>query len=249
MGSFWEAADRCLEMVGSCDRAVAVGTTVAASHPAAFRFGGIERDECAEKLGEQRAEAALAPGEAGLVSDGLAEEPLTRMDVTRAASSESAPGPSSSGDGGGSAWRWSRNISTLGAMAWAVGSKLGTGRQNSSCAVAGWATHQRQLASRPAARASRPGSARAWRRAWLEVGSLAPFEERVVDGHQRIEVLVDRRRFHAESAGDLGEAEAVDALFNHDWLGDGQDLSDGLLTAAGPAVGGGAFSSSKHAGL
>jgi len=51
--------------------------------------------------------------------------------------------------------------STLGAMASGVGSKLGTGRQNSSCAVAGWSSAQRPLASRPTAKASRPGSATA----------------------------------------------------------------------------------------
>jgi hypothetical protein len=46
-----------------------------ASRPAAGGLRGIEGGECAEKLGEQRAEAALAPGEVGLVGHRLALEP------------------------------------------------------------------------------------------------------------------------------------------------------------------------------
>ena len=71
----------------------------------------------------------------------------------------------------------------------------------------------------------------------LEVGSLAPLEEGVVDAHERVEVLVDRRGLHAEPAGDLREAEPVDALLGHHVIRDGEDLLDGLLAPPCPTIG------------
>ena len=53
-------------------------------------------------------------------------------------------------------------MAALGAMASGDGWKLGTGRQKSSWAVAGWASSHRPLASNPTVSASRPG----WRQPW-----------------------------------------------------------------------------------
>ena len=66
--------------------------------------------------------------------------------------------------------------------------------------------------------------------------SLPPFEERVIDRHERIEVLVQRGRLDAEPSGDLRQGEAVDALSGHDLLGDVEDLLDGLAPPPGPTV-------------
>ena len=69
------------------------------------------------------------------------------------------------------------------------------------------------------------------------MGLLAALEEGVEHVHERVEVLVERRRLHAESAGHLGQAEAVDAVLGHHVVGDGEDLVDGLLPSPGSTVG------------
>ena len=61
-------------------------------------------------------------------------------------------------------------------------------------------------------------------------------EEGVVYGHQRGEVLVDRGGLHAEAAGDLGQAEAVDPFLGHHVRGDVEDLLDGLLAPSGASI-------------
>src|SRR4029079_5666143 len=69
-----------------------------------------------------------------------------------------------------------------------------------------------------------------------EVGALTTFEEGVVDGEQRVEVLVDRRRLDAEATGDLRQAEAVDALLCEHFIGDGENLFDGFLATPSSTV-------------
>ena len=70
-----------------------------------------------------------------------------------------------------------------------------------------------------------------------EVGDLAALEQRVVDRGERREVLVERRRLHAEPARDLGQAEPGDALLLHDVLGEVEDLGHRLEPPAGPSIG------------
>ncbi len=113
----------------------------------------------------------------------------------------------------------------------------GTGRQNISWAVARLASAQRPLASRPAVKRIEPGVGAAHGLAHdLEVFDLTAPEEGVVYGHQRREVLVDRGGLHAEAAGHLGQAEAVDPFLGHHVRGDVEDLLDGLLAPSGAPV-------------
>ena len=70
----------------------------------------------------------------------------------------------------------------------------------------------------------------------VEVGGVAPFEEGVEHRHERVEVLVEGRRLHAQPSCYLRQAEAVDPLLGHHVRGDGEDFVDGLLATATPAI-------------
>jgi len=64
---------------------------------------------------------------------------------------------------------------------------------------------------------------------------LAQQEERVVDGHDRREVLVDRRRLDSQPARHFRQTQAVDPFFGHHVQRDVEDLRDGLLAPGGHA--------------
>src|SRR5207237_4479294 len=70
----------------------------------------------------------------------------------------------------------------------------------------------------------------------VKVFDLTAAEQGVVDGHQGREVLVDGGGLHAEAAGYLGEAEAIDPFFGHDLGSDVEDLLDGLSATSGTSV-------------
>jgi hypothetical protein len=70
----------------------------------------------------------------------------------------------------------------------------------------------------------------------IEVLELATEKDRVIDGHKRREVLVERGGLHPEATGHLGQTEAVDPLLGHHVLGYVEDLFDGLLAASGPPI-------------
>ena len=191
-----------------------------------------------QELREHRRESSLAPLQVRLVGEGLAEHARRSWSTPgRRPPRRRRPDPAvrrprrrRARRAGDRPSRW------LGANASGDGSKLGTGRQKSNSATARLASAHRPLASSPAQRRS-PGSASRHGAAHdVEVLELTPEEQRVVDRHQRREVLVERRRLDAEAPRHLGEAQAVHPFFGHHLDGDVEDLLDRLLPAPRPAV-------------
>ena len=193
----------------------------------------------AHQASEGRSEPALAPGKVGLVGEGLAEhaDDQRRHDVDRVlvvgVGTELA-----GGDGVGQRAplqvdhlhaRGERFLGGVEARDRPPEQQLGHGA----------------VAQRPAPARLEAGDQRVQARLGLrharahlgQVLELAPQEQRVVDGHERREVLVERRGLDPEAARHLGQAQPVDALLGHDLPGDVEDLLDRLLAPPRPTIG------------
>lgn len=128
-------------------------------------------------------------------------------------------------------------ISSAGVKAFALGRKLGTGRQNSNRARTGFSTAQRTVARRPANTAASPGSAVAMaaRRA-ARFCSCPRRNNASYTASRDGKYLYSEGRLDRHAPGQGRHGQARHPVLRHHLEGPVECLLDGLLTPPGPSV-------------